>query len=491
MKKIIIILLAFAAIFSIGCKEDFLETAPSDKLATPDVFKTVDGAHSVINGILRDMRVMVNDRHDQFSVKAVDLATDLMAGDILVYNRHWFIWDYLNDNNAPTYRRPGFVWGIFYEYINNSNYVLQNIDGIETTETAFRDFVKAEALTIRAYSYFQLIQLFQNTYKGNENAPGVPIYKEPSKEGAPRSSVKEVYDLIVSDLDAAIGLFSGSDYGDGSISTPDLAVAKGMRARVALVMQDWAKAAKFANEARSGKINSADEYASGFGDAAKMNWIWGLPVNDEQSTIYASFFSHLDPTVSGYAGLGYSVKCITWKGEDALIPQMQEGDVRKSLLKNSKFGVPVYHKFAAGSGKKFSADYVMMRPEELLLIEAEALANQGNIAAAQTLLQTLWNNRIQKSEAVTEIPQVAFADKQDALNKIYLERRIELWGEGFRLKDVKRLMQDVDRTKSGHDYIPGAAKVFPAGTPKFTYVIPQTEIDNNPNINEENQNPLP
>lgn len=466
-----------------------METAPSDKLATPDVFKTPEGAQSVIDGMLRRMRTMTGDSHDQFGVKAVDLATDLMAGDILVYNLHWFMYDYLNDNNGPTYRRPNFVWSIFYEYINNSNYVLNNVDEIQSDNVAFKDFIKAEAYTIRAYSYFQLIQLFQNTYIGNESAKGVPIYTAPTQEGAPRSSVQEVYNLIVEDLDNAIGLFAKSDYADESISTPDVSVAKAMRARVALVMQDWSKAATMAKEARAGRINTADQYASGFSDAAKMVWLWGLPVNDEQSTIYGSFFSHLDPTIKGYAGLGYSVKSITWKGEDALIPQMQEGDVRKSLLKNSGFDVPVYHKFSASGGKNFSADYVMMRPEEMLLVEAEALANQNDVTTAQTLIQELWDNRIQKSETIKKVPKVKFTDKQDALNKIYLERRIELWGEGFRLKDVKRLKQTVDRSKSGHTG--EAAKTYEPGCPEFTYVIPQKEIDNNPNISEEDQNPRP
>ncbi len=485
MKKILIIL-AGILIFVSGCKEDFLETSPSDKLATPDVFTTVDGAQSVVNGVLRFMRVSSGGGHDSFGIKAVDLATDLMQGDILVYRGHWFKWDYILDNNAPTYRRPKFIWSLFYDIVNNSNYVLMNIDDIQTVDKDYQNFVKAEALTLRGYAYFKLIQYFQKTYVGNENAMGVPIYLEPTKDGKARSSVKEVYAQIIKDLDEAITLFDGSKYSDSDISTPDGHLAKAIRANVALVMNDWSKAAELAKAARMGySLNTVDQYASGFGDLSKMVWMWGLPVNDEQSTIYASFFSHMDPSLGGYDGLGYSPKGMTYKGTQSLYPKIQQGDIRAKLVKNGNFGVPQNFKFASSKG--FSSDYVMMRPEEMLLVEAEALANLGNLEEAKKLVQELWNNRFDAAA----VPTVNFIDKTDALNKIYLERRIELWGEGKGLLDIKRLKKPILRSDAGHNYVGGANRDFPAGSDSFTYVLPQTEIDNNPNINDADQNPIP
>ena len=49
-----------------------------------------------------------------------------------------------------------------------------------------------------------------------------------------------------------------------------------------------------------------------------------------------------------------------------------------------------------GAGKEFAADYVLMRPEEMLLIAAEANYRLGGAgeATAQALLQELWNVRI-------------------------------------------------------------------------------------------------
>ncbi len=483
MKRIIII--AILAVLGVSCSKDYLETAPSDKIASTDVFNSVEGAQSVVNGILRSMRVSIDNTHDSFGVKAVDLATDLMQGDVLMYAPHWFMYDYQLSNNAPSYRRPKFIWTMFYQVINNSNYVITNIDKIQSENNDFRNFVKAEALTLRAYSYFKLIQLYQNTYKGHEQDAGIPVYTEPTKEGKARGTVKEVYAQITKDLDLAIQLFDGSAYGDADVSTPNGNLAKAVRANVALVMNDWAKASVLAKEARKGyALNTASQYTSGFGDLSKMVWMWGLPVNDEQSGIYASFFSHIDPTIDGYAGLGYSPKGMTYQGSQALYPKIQDGDVRKSLVRNGKYGVPESFKFSSSKG--FSADYVMMRPEEMLLVEAEALANQGDLDGAKGLIQKLWNNRFEKN-----IPTVVFNSKEDALSKIYLERRIELWGEGKALLDVKRLKKGVLRSDAGHNYVGGANVDYPAESPRFTYVIPQDEIDNNPKISEEDNNPTP
>jgi hypothetical protein len=75
------------------------------------------------------------------------------------------------------------------------------------------------------------------------------------------------------------------------------------------------------------------------------------------------------------------------------------------------------------------------------------------------------------------------------LKKILLERRIELWGEGFRGFDLKRLKLGVDRNNSNHNPLVARTMTLPAESGEFIYQIPQAEIDANPNIGEEDQNP--
>jgi len=72
-----------------------------------------------------------------------------------------------------------------------------------------------------------------------------------------------------------------------------------------------------------------------------------------------------------------------------------------------------------------------MRAAEMALIEAEALAQQGNTGGAKTILEELIQTR--------QPDYTADASNSDVLIKeIWLQRRIELWGEGFRFFDLKR-----------------------------------------------------
>jgi len=247
-----------------------------------------------------------------------------------------------------------------------------------------------------------------------------------------------------------------------------------------LVMNDWSTAASMAQAARQGyDIMTPDEYAAGFDSYAQQNWMWGLEINDEQSTIYASWFSHMDWTIGGYCGLGYSPKSYSL----ALYNEMDDSDIRKQLIDatDAASGRLIPYKFASGGDKEFAADYVMMRPEEMLLIEAEARARDGQDSQAQTLLKELRDSRYSSPATVDQTGT-------DLINEILLERRIELWGEGFRGLDIKRLKIGVDRTNSNHDPVVAVNMTMPAESKYFIYQIPQDEIDANDNIGEGDQN---
>ncbi|HOZ16145.1 MAG TPA: RagB/SusD family nutrient uptake outer membrane protein [Tenuifilaceae bacterium] len=485
MRKLSIISLLLVGIL-VSCSKDFLETGPSASIGDDVVFKSKEGSKAVIDGVTRDWREY-HDNHDQFGVKAIDLVSDLMGEDIVVGRLHWFRYDYTIDNRGATYRRPTYVWSLFYRSIRNLNEVIKHYGEATNATDEEKASLKAQALTMRAYSYFRLIQHFQQTYVGHENDPGLPIYTEPINAGKPRATVQEVYDLIVADLDEAIDLFETANLPRRDISEVNLSVANGVRAQVALVMNDWASAAAHANAARQGySLNSIAQYESGFDNYSQMVWMWGLPLNEEQSTIYASFFSHLDMTIGGYAGLGYSPKYLC----STLYAQMQAGDIRRDdlLSATTTGGVPVYtnYKFASSGDKEFSADYVMMRPEEMLLIEAEArirMAIAGAAAeeaVAQGLLQDLWDVRFATPPTVSETGAAL-------LDRILLERRIELWGEGFAFYDLMRLKKGLNRTNHRFAAVPG--NTIAAEDPVFIYEIPQAELDNNPEMGPEDQNP--
>ncbi|MBE0666040.1 MAG: RagB/SusD family nutrient uptake outer membrane protein, partial [Bacteroidales bacterium] len=432
MKKISIILALIVGL-TVSCSKDFLETAPTNEVSETDVFKTAAGAQTVLDGVSRKIREY-NTSHDDFGHKALDMAWDLMGEDIVCRRSHWFVYDYQIDNRQASYRRSRTTWQLYYIVINNVNNILVNADNISWASAAQEASIKGQAMALRAFAYYNLVTLYQFTYIGHENAPGVPIYTEPTTEGHARASVQEVYDLIVDDLDGAISMMTANPSPRRHISDIDVTVARGLKARVALEMGNWSEAESQARLARADyDLNSVADFSAGFADYQQSNWMWGLQLNDEQSTIYASWFSHLDMSIGGYAGLGYMPKYMS----TALYNQLPADDVRKTLCVGATYsGITYYinYKFnAALAGKEFAADYVMMRPEEMLLIEAEAIARQGGRnAAVQALLDELHAVRQTAPVAVT-------ATGTALLDLVLLERRFELWGEGFRGRDIKRL----------------------------------------------------
>ena len=76
-----------------------------------------------------------------------------------------------------------------------------------------------------------------------------------------------------------------------------------------------------------------------------------------------------------------------------------------------------------------------------------------------------------------------------SVEDVYLQRRIELWGEGFSYFDLKRLNKGIDRNYAGSNHLSGGYKlVVPAQDVRWTYQIPQREMQENKLITEEEQN---
>lgn len=528
MRKIINIFTVILGLFLVSsCSESYLDTKPSDAVSEEEAFASLDGVNANLDGVLRMMKSKtINDRHDEFGVASIGLAQDLMGGDVVAGASHWFTSDYnFTYTVFANYTRPYFIWSLNYRIIYNCNKIIENIDKIDSDEVEYKESLKGQAYVLRAYAYFNLIQSFGPQYTiANRSAAGVPIYKEADLTGNKRSSVGEVYDFIIADLKAAEVAFNAAgNISAGDISHPTKAVAYGMYARVALVMNDYTVASTKAMLAynTSDKVMSRDSYAKGFDDSTEQKWMWGFVENKEQSGIYRGFFAHIDMTnPDGYAGGFYNPKYV-WNN---LYANMLDGDIRKSLIHDlnkeendaakaaataagktpnySEFGKEgfylVNYKFSGLNGKGFASDLVMMRPAEMLLIASEAKYRAGGDGAAE--LKMLMDARYDK---VSSQPA-------SSLTQVMLERRYELWGEGNRFYDVKRLALDQDRSlganiitynadgttnvevKSNHltSLNKRAGMKILAGSKYFTYLIPQKELDSNSNITAADQNEL-
>jgi starch-binding outer membrane protein, SusD/RagB family len=493
MKKLLyiipVLLLSLAA-----CKKDYLETQPTGAELESTVYSRYAAVQATLSGLYKNMFTFGNaggGRHDDFGQKAFDLTQDLMGNDMIVHSQGygWFNsnYNYTEYLVATTSRTPDAAWLRYYSMIKQTNILLKNVDNVQDATVAQKESVKGQALAMRAYSYFYLINYFQQTYKGNESKPGVPIYLQDTIGGKSRGTVQEVYNQIISDLTAAEGFLAGKTRANKS--EVDSRVVNGLRARVALIMEDWATAATYANKAKTGvTLMTAAQYsaASAFSSVSNPEWIWGSIIPASEATIYASFFSHMDIRTGGYAALGGQKKITK-----ALYDQIPAGDVRKSRFTEPGTGTtsnPDYNqiKHQVPTAGSWAADYLYMRGAEMYLIEAEALARQGQFGPAVTVLETLVKTR-NPAYSATGLTGDAL------INEILLQRRIELWGEGFSLMDIKRLKQPLARpTGPGNhgapNFDPGVYTTAPEDA-RMIMRIPQRELDNNNSLTPADQNP--
>jgi hypothetical protein len=126
-------------------------------------------------------------------------------------------------------------------------------------------------------------------------------------------------------------------------------------------------------------------------------------------------------------------------------------------------------------------DVPLMRAAEMLLIEAEANAKNAQEASARQALFTLAKQRD---------PNYVLSTKsgQALIDEIMTHRRVELWGEGFRFYDLKRLNQPLDRTGANHNASLVGLTDVPAGDIRWQFLIPQSELNNTNGVVV--QNPL-
>ena len=494
MNKLIkISIWAMIPVLMVGCKKDYLVTNPSNDVVNTLIFENTTNAKTALEGMYRitfshapAVGYGGGALHSDFGQKAYDIVNDLMGNDMVVHSQGygWFNRDYQYTEllNTDNNRRPFMIWAYYGVLINNANNIIVNIDKA-TGPAAEKESMKGQALAMRAYSYYNLVNYFQQTYKGNEDKKGVPLYLIPAQKGLPRGTVKQNYDQIIADLTAAELLLTGKPA--EAKSHIDVRVVQGIRARVALVMEDWVNASKYAALARTGYTPMpSTTYTAGFNTTTNPEWMWGATVIVPEATIFASFFSHMDANAFDYAQLGGQKKITK-----DLYDQINAADIRKTLFRTPGTGTTTFpdycqNKFRLANPSSWAGDYLFMRAGEMYLIEAEALSRQGQDAPARTALQTLVQARYPAYSAASFSGPALLAE-------ILFQRRVELWGEGFGWFDLKRLKLGLNRpTGAGNHgaFNPGQT-VLPAGDNLFAYKICQKEFDTNLTFTPLDQNP--
>lgn len=544
MKKIINKLFAGSLLAGMmlvsSCAGDYLDTAPTDSTGATDAVGTTANAMKALNGIAKIMTT----QHSYFGSGFAGENNIMIQYESYPsenYNYNYYASGWSSIFNQEFHTRTDFIydayaWYYYYTIAGNANTILANIDNAEGTE-AERNFVKASALTFRAYAFEKLVHYYCWRWQDSNNgaSQGIVLRLDESTGGQGYATLAETYAQIYKDLDEAIMLFeqSGMDRNASQVWMPNINVAHAIYARAALTKQDYTKALTEAKLARqnyplmsnaeyhAGFCNPTSEWIFGsFGSAQENNWYWSY------GTQYAcnGYYANAAGAANGAGSIGRE-----------LINRIPNNDARKALfLTEDKFpgynfndgsamdlgyGIlgmgddekkadalweeaAAYCQKMAVSGLEapYQAGYMYLggqlkfyvfdtpgvsylpfiRSSEMVLVEAEANYFLNDETAARAAL-------VELNATSGRNPEYTCDKSGEALwNEIMDYRELELWGEGFAWSDYKRWNRDIVRhsfAEGGNAHI-SVAKTIPAsGVNKWTWDVPLNETDYNDELN--------
>jgi len=485
--KYVLTLLIIGA-FSTSCNEDFLEVQPTEFLSQEQIAEAAANNPDVIAGSVAGIYTLLfeagtggTSSHDDFGQKGYDIYSDMLCGDMAlsVSTYGWYrrltefqpTQDYTSTTNYK-------VWRYYYRIIRSANSVIDALGGNDVVpELDENKHLMGQAKALRAYGYFYLAQFFQNGY--NPSQVILPIYTNPNQENQPKSAASEVYALIVKDLNDAISLLE--TFTRASKNQVNQSVAKGLLAYTYGAMGDYAQVKTLTQDIlNSGfTLMNSDEVTGGFNDVNTAGWMWGQDITLDNGLDLVSWWGQMDVFTYSYQ----------WAGDRKAIDQdlydaISYDDVRKVQFHPTAGGyylIPL-NKFyddgrEIGGQRNVTTDYLYMRVAEMYLLNAEAAANTGDEATAKTSLKFLLDQRMADTSYIDGLSGKALLDE------IYLQTRIELWGEGKSYLAMKRNKATVTR---GDNHLSNVGVAISYDDTRLSFLIPQSEIQNNPFINDQN-----
>ncbi len=531
MKTKYILLSALSAIVFCAC-DNFLTAEYKGGTQSGDqVNQTVDAIPERINSAVSGMYAKLGapygyfgasqERADDGGFPAICLSCDLNSGDMTnpASGYDWFSVAQDYRDRTPNYANPMLRNGLLYNIIYATAEVIASVPA-ETTSAELKA-KRGQAKAIRAFAYLNLVPYFQFRYALDTVAPTVPLMADEKTTidplNNPRAPMNVMYNYIITDLTDAIADLEG--YTRENKGVIDQQVAYGIRARAYLNMEKWAEAAADAEKAVAGytPYTMSELTKPGFNEANDHNWIWAILM--PQSLIGAAecawtsqIGSFSGNSYTAYGGIYRSINQMLWNkipatdvrrawwldenkqspyleglkwtdskqgidyiGQDIVDAQIANVKVPMYAFANVKFGQ------RSGVGSVYNdGDWCLMRAEEMILIQAEATAKAGDLATGKSILENFVKTNRDPNFVSTA------ADVNDFSNEVWLQRRIELWGEGFAQSDKLRLGKNIVRFHPNQETnVPEEYRFnLSASDPWLRMRFTQTEMDGNAAIEQ-------
>ena len=530
--KISIAALVSAALFSSCIKEVF----PTDRATEGQVAESPTALEAMVKGIPAALVMAGSLGYAQdgqawdFALPAIHIATESMTGDLIISGDtgyDWFSQWGMNQALGSDYAVGALTWNNYYTWIKSANDIIGTVDESALTEET--KSILGIAYTYRAMFYLDLVRLYEfkeNKYTSGSNVIGlgVPIVTPETTEAEakanPRASVEDVYSKIIfPDLDKAETLLAG--YTAPDKYTLSLAVVYGLKARAYLERGTageagaYASAADYARKAITASgctpLTQAEweDPSTGFNSAASNNsWMWAVALPSESVANLFNFTAHMS-TEESWTSYGWRVgrainkslyqlidakdfRKYSWldPNRDLYPYKSCRPDGAAHFATNLKDYANIKFRPAQGAYSDYkvggAADHVCMRVEEMYFIEAEATAHV-NLANAIQLLNKFMAYRITDGSYDCSAKSTSVASFTEEL---MLQKRVEFWGEGIVMFDMKRLGMSSLRGYKGTNAPADYRLNCDGPAPYWNFVITRGETQNNPAVADYN-NPDP
>ena len=473
MKKInLAIVLVFLTFTS--CKKSFIELTPVSTVSIDILFKTdkdyqdaIVGAYSVLR--LQGPNIWIfGDLPSDDTEQHFFTSVSLVGVDNFSIN--------INDNILIN------TWRNYYNLISRCNIVLSRIEGADVATVPKKEQYIGEAKFLRAMAYFDLVRIF-----GAVPLVATPLTTDEAYK-TPRETVDKVYELIIKDfLDAETRLpvrYTGLDVGRATRGA-----AKSLLGKVYLTRKDFAKA-----ETKLQEVTTM-----GYSLLPSFNELWNHQREEHHSeNIFDIEYEEgvgLGSTFTNTFAPAYAIVLnhygITGQGGSAGSPSeemftlFETGDNRKDItvakgftnnngvyVPTPTFDVRTFTKkyftktLRAGDSK---ANWKVIRYADVLLMYAEALNENGKSNEAQQQLNIV--------RARAGVGALANLGKDAIREKVYRERRLELYLEGHRWHDLVRTGRALATLQS---------KGMQAHMTVFPIPLSQIQLINNPAVFPQN-----
>jgi len=441
-----------------SCSKDFLDLTPDSEFNADDFYDTEEQFQQAVNGVYQTLRTTVNESgYLMGEMRSDNTHYDYYAPDRGIHIvRRENIDDFLDDSQNQW---TNDYFNNCYVGISKANTILDRIEQA-TFDQAAKDPIIGETKFLRAYYYFNLVRYFGE----------VPLHlKEVTKEEEaflPRSSVDEVYDVVISDLKEAIEKLPEPSFPQSGRANKGSASM--MLAEVYMTRKDFAAAEPLLRSITTMGYDLLPKYADVFSLANKNSResifeIQFMQGNQGQESMFTYWFIPKSNDVALITGV--TSNTLNYGGwnvpTDDMLETYEPGDSRKDAsvgiaegvigsdgsftiqaVKSSdgyetpagKVAKPFIKKYLHTHSRERNTDdnWPIYRYADALLSLAECLNENGKSGEALEYI-----NQVRK-RAGDDLAAVTVTGKEALAAAIAHERRVELAYENHRWHDLVR-----------------------------------------------------